>query len=632
MSESITEKSSIEAKGAADGLSTALPTLYSSIIQRIPPKELDTFTNVLHWVTLAARPLSVNELTAAVTISAPGYADEWLLSRKHIKLCEPLVVVQHDEVFLVHPSLEDYLLRRQEEDEVVVERVRESFAAAHLSLAKSCLDALGNKSPLSDYAKLNWSYHVKQCPEQVQVTLIRKHSFFKQGSAVRFYWWKSDRKRSKKAGIDDGPPLDFQMACYLGLRIWAQMILDKQSPMRYLRLQSIPLGRSFKTKSRMAGKPPRKQTCLRSLLTTCFSSQNQQEPTKDQTAKAKRCKLPQETNALYYAALGGSGPEIVSFLLANGSDPNARGPRQESPLSVAASWPQLDVMRLLLNHGANPNGSLSSTDRVQMTPLCHAVRSGILEAVTLLLDSGSSIKVGDRCMARSIGLTLLQSAASKGSKALVEILLDRGADPLAVHNGKPVPLCIAIEGGHNKVVNFLLDRTTAYAEVENPCTSWPLYTALSCRRRKIAKKIIRCGDDPDMSSITALNLWSAIVNGKLADVHGKLKRGADPNIATPVSQGCPSGLTSLHWAVIEWQHRRYNAITSQDFGTIVRELLEHDADAGLTDARGKTALQYAYEEGEVWKAVRKLLARSRETLYNCDLDLLRTGGTRGHTC
>lgn len=636
MSGSITQKSSPDANWTAEGLPAALQTLYSSMIQGITSEELETFTNFLHWVTLAARPLSVEELTAAITIHAPGYAGEWESLRKYIKICEPFVFVQRDEVFLVHRSFGDYLLRQQKGKDVIAERIRKSFVTAQSSLVKSCLDALGKDSQLSNYAKLYWPYHFEQCPEQVQVALITNDPFFKRGSAVRSSWWKSDRKRSK-ARLDDGFTLDFHMACYLGLQAWAHVILTEQSSKRSSTLQSVLLERPSEEESRVASvmteKPLGKRARLRSILTRYLSPKSRLKPAKDQKAITELFTYHQETNALYYAALGGSGPDIVSFLLANGSDPNAHDSRKRNPLNVAAKRPQLDVMRLLLNHGADPDGSLVCTDRVQMTPLCYAVAGcpESLRSVALLLKYGASIHIADGCMTRSKGLTLLQSAASKGSKALVQLLLDYDADPRAAQYGKPTPICLAIEGGHNKIVNLLLDRTTADTELHSPCTSWPLYTALAFQRRKIARKIIYSGDAPNKSSIAALTLWSAIINSNMDDVLSNMEQGVDPNMATPVSQGCPSGLTSLHWAVIEWQHRGYNACTSQDCGAIVRELLAHGADAELTDARGKTALQYAHKKSGVWEAVRTLMARSRETLYNCNLDLLRTGGSKGST-
>ena len=633
MSRLISQDSSQAVNGAANGLSAGLLTLYCSMIQHIPSKELDTFRNVLHWVTLAARPLSVDELTAAVTVHKPGDVDDWQASRKYIKLCEPFVLVRNDEVFLAHQSFDHYLLSQQKDGNLVVEHLRKSFVTAHLSLAKVCLDSLGKASTLSNYAKLHWPYHFKECPAQVQVALITDDPFFRKGSAVRHSWWKSDHKRSQSR-LDNGLSLDFRMACYLGLEVWAKMILAKQASGRYSCLQFVPEERSFKIQVCMrparTGKPSRKQTRLRSQLAKLFSSKDRLKPTKDQESSADLFGvLRHEPNALYYAALGGGGPQIVSFLLTNGSDPNARNSFEESPLSIAAIQPQLDVMRLLLTHGADPNGSLMKTDRVQMTPLCHAVGgSGTPEAVTLLLESGASIQVADGCMTRSVGLTLLQLAASKGSKLLVQLLLEYGADLRAAKNGKPIPLCLAIEGGHNKVVDLLLDYTTAFTNLHTPCTSLPLYTALACKRRKIARKLIQCGDAPNTSSTAAMKLWSAIINGNVANVQSKMKQGVDPNVATPVSQGCPGGLTSLHWAVIEWQHRGYNAFTLRDYGAIVRELLEHGADAGLVDAQGKTALEYAHKGDGVWDAVTNVMARSRETSYYCNLDLLRTGGTR----
>jgi hypothetical protein len=111
-----------------------------------------------------------------------------------------------------------------------------------------------------------------------------------------------------------------------------------------------------------------------------------------------------------------------------------------------------------------------------------------------------------------------------------------------------------------------------------------------------------------------------------------LEQGARPNTPTTSSPGSPGGLTSLHWAVVEWQRQGYYAFTMVRYGSIVRRLLEHGADASLRDADGKTALQRANAKGKVWDAVARLIERSRmavgSSAIDCNLELLRKGGSR----
>lgn len=643
MAELLSNRSSSDVRAAVDGLASRLPTLYGPTIKRISSENLITAMAVLHWVTLAARPLSSSELTAAVATQMPGDVDKTKTAQDYVRLCEPLIFVQRSEVFLVHRSVKKYLLRQEKDMDEVAESVRASFADAHLSLAKSCLDALGKDSTLSSYAKLHWSYHVAQCSENIQTALFTENPFFTRGSSVRYDWWKSEYTRCKDE-VGDQETLDFSMACYVGLKVWAETVLAAKPLRKDSCLQSMsaemPTERQSRIRSAIAGNLSRNRARTRSILARCLSTNRRPKPKRHQTESVERVKKSQDTTALHYAVLGGSGPDIVAFLLARGADPNARDPLEDSPLAIAARWSQLDVMKLLLAHGADSNLSLGPDQGILMTPLGYAIGDGYgnLAAAALLLDSGASIHAAECADIRPDDLTLLQRAASKSSKALVALLLDHGADPLVSKNGQPSPLCLAIERGNKEVVDLLLRRTASCTKFKRLCTSWPLYTALACQRYEIAKRLICYGVTSNDSAVTTVRLWTAIINGDATDVRSELKKGVNPNIATPASsQGCPSGLTSLHWAVIQWQHRGFSVFNSQDYGAIVRKLLEHGANVDLRDARDKTALQYAGEKGIIRSEVALLIKKAKERANadasgpGCNLDLLRTGGTRVHS-
>ena len=79
-----------------------------------------------------------------------------------------------------------------------------------------------------------------------------------------------------------------------------------------------------------------------------------------------------------------------------------------------------DVVKLLLDRGANPNGR----DNNGETPLHGAAENGNTNVVKLLLARGS-----DPNMADNFEFTPLHKAANNRHKYVYQVLLDRGADP-----------------------------------------------------------------------------------------------------------------------------------------------------------------------------------------------------------
>ena len=90
--------------------------------------------------------------------------------------------------------------------------------------------------------------------------------------------------------------------------------------------------------------------------------------------------------ALHLAAT----PEIASMILDAGADINARNRHKfagpgNSPLSAAVYQDRRDVVRLLIERGADVNEG----DNAGFTPLHLAVALGRIEAVRILLESGA---------------------------------------------------------------------------------------------------------------------------------------------------------------------------------------------------------------------------------------------------
>ena len=118
-------------------------------------------------------------------------------------------------------------------------------------------------------------------------------------------------------------------------------------------------------------------------------------------------------------ALREPSPKVIQVLLDSPkTDVEARNPKDESPLMLAAFKGQKDIVTRLIERDADIN-------KPGWTPLHYAATNGQVEIMKLLLDKDAFIDAES-----PNGTTPLMMAAMYGSTAAVKLLLDEGADPL----------------------------------------------------------------------------------------------------------------------------------------------------------------------------------------------------------
>ncbi|PYH78223.1 natch and ankyrin domain protein [Aspergillus uvarum CBS 121591] len=88
-----------------------LAGVYQRLLQQIDDKE--ALVPILQWVVLAARPLTIDELTAATDIKASGTLTATEVTRGRLRLCGPLVKIEGDVVNLVHQSAKEFFQSNQ---------------------------------------------------------------------------------------------------------------------------------------------------------------------------------------------------------------------------------------------------------------------------------------------------------------------------------------------------------------------------------------------------------------------------------------------------------------------------------------------------------------------------------------
>jgi ankyrin repeat protein len=180
--------------------------------------------------------------------------------------------------------------------------------------------------------------------------------------------------------------------------------------------------------------------------------------------RAARGQGPGGSTPLMYAALYGD-TRSANLLLQKGADPNTRNDAGATALLWAVD--DAETTRLLLEHDADPN--VRSADG--LTPLLlAAARFGSGDVVKLLLDHG----------AKPDGQPVLARAATAGDEAVMRMLIERGDDrktlPPDLALRSPCPACVdlllpsagrddlnralaaAARFGDSKTIEMLLDR------------------------------------------------------------------------------------------------------------------------------------------------------------------------------
>jgi ankyrin repeat protein len=137
------------------------------------------------------------------------------------------------------------------------------------------------------------------------------------------------------------------------------------------------------------------------------------------------------------------------------------------------------------------------------TPLMLAAHNGFLELAQILLAAGASVSAVDKNAGESEGEhEALHHAVLGQNRAVVEAILDAGADINALTDEGNTPLNMAIRRGDLELVKVIVRRGAAVTKFGRKRYRPPLYVAAetempSVARRAIIEFLLKAGADPN---------------------------------------------------------------------------------------------------------------------------------------
>ncbi|KAK4183467.1 ankyrin repeat-containing domain protein [Podospora australis] len=141
------------------------------------------------------------------------------------------------------------------------------------------------------------------------------------------------------------------------------------------------------------------------------------------------------SSAMVFSAVQSRNIPILTYLLDKSApissvcgDSKDRG-SWKTPLALAVETGQLEAVKLLVEHGADVNGSEQANSSPKgLTPLCTAADRHYPAITELLLQYQARINASESCADWGSFLTALHVASYRGHDDIVDILLSAGAD------------------------------------------------------------------------------------------------------------------------------------------------------------------------------------------------------------
>jgi ankyrin repeat protein len=421
---------------ALAGLPETLDGTYERTLREINKEDWEFAHRLLQIVTVAARPLHVEELAELLAFdfnagSIPKFHEGWRLEdpiHAVLSTCHSFLAIinapysRRKVVQFSHFSVREFLTsaRLAGSNDTILRRYHISETPAHAVAARACLG------------------YLLHLDKDVTSHSLRKLPFSKYSAT---YWVYHTRVEDVSQNVKDGLKELFDPSKpHLAVCIW---ICDP-------------------------------------FLSSWEPRQQSERP------------LPLRRNPLHYATFWDLHSIVELLVNEFSQDVNSRDfTNSATPLHLASEQVRLEIARKLIEYGA----SVSAQNKDGETPLHLASQPGRLEVARLLIERGADVSAQNKDGRTPLHLMCLGNWVQESSyPEVARMLIERGADVSAQDKDGQHPLHLALQARRPEVARMLIERGVGVS-AQNKDGQTPLHLVLQAERLEVALMLIERGAD-----------------------------------------------------------------------------------------------------------------------------------------